>query len=448
MCFWNNMGYCDLLLVSALTGAQITVGCLLLVLLLVMVVLYLLKAREVAVLKKEVFDLRDTMRLMRYEEISLSRMLHTANKYVGPVEGTAEDAGETVAAVAGEMVVEAAVGEVVEKVVEESAEVLAGESVEESTEESVEEPVVELAEEEVLLDVEAEEVEESLASEEDMEPVVTEKVEESAEEPTEVSAEPIVIEEVVEIIESAAQKEELEPVVELVVESEPEPAMESEPADELVEVVEEVSAPQPHKHPINERRPAIPVDLFSAWFAENEDTPIEEPAPVSFDESVKTKSLADVVSEAIPSDVPAEAPAAEAPVVETYSAQENELGATSETVADVELSKEDERFCRKLERIVSTRLRNPNLNIDIIAAQFGIGRTNFYRKVRELMGMSPNDYLRKCRMERAAEMLRSTELPISDVCAQVGIPDAQYFSRVFKTYFGVTPSAYRENNNQ
>ena len=444
MCFWNNMGYCDLLLVSALTGAQITVGCLLLVLLLVMVVLYLLKAREVAVLKKEVFDLRDTMRLMRYEEISLSRMLHTANKYVGPVEGTAEDAGETVAAVAGEMVVEAAVGEVVEKVVEESAEVLAGESVEESTEESVEEPVVELAEEEVLLDVEAEEVEESLASEEDMEPVVTEKVEESAEEPTEVSAEPIAIEEVVGIIESAAQKEELEPVVESV----SEPAMESEPADELVEVVEEVSAPQPHKHPINERRPAIPVDLFSAWFAENEDTPIEQPAPVSFDESVKTKSLADVVSEAIPSDVPAEAPAAEAPVVETYSAQENELGATSEAVADVELSKEDERFCRKLERIVSTRLRNPNLNIDIIAAQFGIGRTNFYRKVRELMGMSPNDYLRKCRMERAAEMLRSTELPISDVCAQVGIPDAQYFSRVFKTYFGVTPSAYRENNNQ
>ena len=438
------MGYCDLLLVSALTGAQITVGCLLLVLLLVMVVLYLLKAREVAVLKKEVFDLRDTMRLMRYEEISLSRMLHTANKYVGPVEGTAEDAGETVAAVAGEMVVEAAVGEVVEKVVEESAEVLAGESVEASTEESVEEPVVELAEEEVLLDVEAEEVEESLASEEDMEPVVTEKVEESAEEPTEVSAEPIVIEEVVGIIESAAQKEELEPVVESV----SEPAMESEPADELVEVVEEVSAPQPHKHPINERRPAIPVDLFSAWFAENEDTPIEEPAPVSFNESVKTKSLADVVSEAIPSDVPAEAPAAEVPVVETYSAQENELGATSEAVADVELSKEDERFCRKLERIVSTRLRNPNLNIDIIAAQFGIGRTNFYRKVRELMGMSPNDYLRKCRMERAAEMLRSTELPISDVCAQVGIPDAQYFSRVFKTYFGVTPSAYRENNNQ
>lgn len=112
---------------------------------------------------------------------------------------------------------------------------------------------------------------------------------------------------------------------------------------------------------------------------------------------------------------------------------------------DVELSKEEERFCRKFERIVNARLRNPNLNIDIIAAQFGIGRTNFYRKVRELMGTSPNDYLKKCRMERAAELLGNPEMAINEVCAQVGMPDAQYFSRVFKAYFGVSPSVYREN---
>ena len=117
---------------------------------------------------------------------------------------------------------------------------------------------------------------------------------------------------------------------------------------------------------------------------------------------------------------------------------------TQEEGQSVQLSKEDERFCRKLERIVNSRMKNPNLNIDIIAAQFGIGRTNFYRKVRELMGMSPNDYLRKCRMERAAEMLCNTDLTVADVCSQVGVPDAQYFSRVFKAYFGTTPSAYRE----
>jgi AraC-like DNA-binding protein len=61
------------------------------------------------------------------------------------------------------------------------------------------------------------------------------------------------------------------------------------------------------------------------------------------------------------------------------------------------------------------------------------------------MGMSPNDYLKKCRMERAAELLGNPEMAINEVCAQVGMPDAQYFSRVFKAYFGVSPSVYREN---
>ena len=432
------------ILINSFPAASVVIGTVLLLCVVVLAVLLVLKVREVAVLKKEVFELRDTMRMMRYEEISLSRMLHTANKYVGPVEESDGEVGEPVAEEAGEMVAEAAAGEVAEEVAEEPAEESIEETIEESAVESTEEPVGEEAEE----IVEAEDAEKP--------------AEELTEEP---AAEPVVIEEVDETIEPAAQEEDPEPVVELEPEPaaeenpavEEEPAAEEELADEPVEVAEEPSAPQTHKQPINERRPAIPVDLFSAWFAENEDAPIEEPAAASFDESaepVKTKSLADVVSKVIPSEAPSEVPAVEVEEVfaEAYSAQEGELEATADATADatagVELSKEDERFCRKLERIVSTRLRNPNLNIDIIAAQFGIGRTNFYRKVRELMGVSPNDYLRKCRMERAAELLRTTEQPVSDVCAQVGMPDAQYFSRVFKTHFGVTPSAYRENNNQ
>ena len=50
-------------------------------------------------------------------------------------------------------------------------------------------------------------------------------------------------------------------------------------------------------------------------------------------------------------------------------------------------------------------------------------------------------------MERAAELLRNSELPIADICSQVGMPDAQYFSRVFKSYFGTPPSTYREQKS-
>ena len=153
---------------------------------------------------------------------------------------------------------------------------------------------------------------------------------------------------------------------------------------------------------------------------------------------------------------PAVSEVAAEPIVESTSHQVIELeqeemsiiaDEDDDAMESSELSKEDERFRRKLERIVNARMRNPNLNIDIIASQFGMGRTNFYRKVRELMGMSPNDYLRKCRMERAAELLQSSDQNIGEICSMVGIPDAQYFSRVFKSYFGVPPSSYREKND-
>jgi AraC-like DNA-binding protein len=207
------------------------------------------------------------------------------------------------------------------------------------------------------------------------------------------------------------------------------------------------------KQPINGRRPAIPTDLFAAWFEENEpDEPeastlstaeVEPLAPQSVHAPVSAPAEQEV---AVPT--ASVAPAADdteaTPVVESVELVAESGEPTEVQAPSIVLSKEDERFCRKLERIVNARMRNPNLNIDVIAAQFGIGRTNFYRKVRELMGMSPNDYLRRCRMERAAELLRTTDLPVSDVCVQIGVPDAQYFSRVFKTFYGVTPTAYRE----
>ena len=231
--------------------------------------------------------------------------------------------------------------------------------------------------------------------------------------------------------------------------------MEETSAEDLESVLEVSVTPEPRKHAINERRPAIPVDLFAAWFAENEEPSSEEPVEEKLEtlETVKVEKKEELevaqveVQEIVPEAV-AQNKAPEPVVAEVEVSSEDSATLAVEGAEETsELSKEDERFRRKLERIVNTRLRNPNLNIDIIAAQLGLGRTNFYRKVRELMGMSPNDYLRKCRMERAAELLCSSELAVSDVCVQVGMPDAQYFSRVFKAHFGVSPSIYREQQS-
>ena len=445
---------CNLLLMASLSTMWTVVVGLLAVVTLVSIVMFLLKSREVTTLKKEVEELRDTMRMMRYEELNLSRMLHTVDKDnlnsnpSGLTPNPSPELDDLIPNPSPEERGTVGIAEVPDEVFSE----------EQVIEESLaEEPVAE----------------EPIAEE----PIAEEPVaEESTEEEIDVNVADEAIENPIEILES--------PIVD---DSASSPLCEREGRDEARDVTDEPSAPAPvvigtHKQAINERRPAIPNDLFAAWFAENDAPQIEEvahdvekqetPAPEdvmpSAEESVvapaanvilETTVIADESGENTPEDL-GDSPLSgrgervEAPISEDYASSSleekeaiNEAPETETPSQSVVLSKEDERFCRKLERLVNTRMRNPNLNIDVIAAQFGIGRTNFYRKVRELMGMSPNDYLRKCRMERAAEMLRSTELPIADVCTQVGMPDAQYFSRVFKSYFGMPPSAYREQQD-
>ncbi len=403
---------CNLMLMASLPTTWLVVGIVLLVLLLVAVLLIVVKSREAYLLKKEVAELRETMLMMRYEEANLSRMLHKADK------------AEQIEAPTAEMLV----AEVEADEVAESAD--------EPEASEVSEAVTELPE----LSGSSENSENS------------ENSESSAYSGLAISQEPAVEESLVEVpaVEDTVIEE---PVAEEYVPEEPvieEPAEEESVAVESITeelhvggpiikdpIVEQPATPRPRKHAINERRPAIPNDLFAAWFEEQDNQKSQE-------ESLHEEVLVEQpIIEPVAADVSDVSPA----VLAAESAEEPLPAAEADNVASSVpkvLSKEDEKFCRKLERIVHTRMHNPNLNVDVIAAQFGMGRTNFYRKVREITSMSPNDYLRQCRMERASELLRTTDLSVVEICGQVGISDAQYFSRVFKSFYGAPPSAYRE----
>ena len=411
---------CNLMLMASLPTTWLVVGIVLLVLLLVAVLLIVVKSREAYLLKKEVAELRETMLMMRYEEANLSRMLHKADK------------AEQIEAPTAEMLV----AEVEADEVPESAD--------EPEASEVSEAVTELPEL-------------SGSSEDSVHSENSENSESSAYSELAISQEPAVEESLVEV--SAVEDTVIEePVAEEYVPEEPaieEPAAEESVAAEsmteesiteeshvgepIIEepIVEQPATPRPRKHAINERRPAIPNDLFAAWFEEQDNQKSQE-------ESLHEEVL---VEQPIIEPVAVDVNDVSSVVLAAESAEEPLPAAEADNVASSVpkvLSKEDEKFCRKLERIVHTRMHNPNLNVDVIAAQFGMGRTNFYRKVREITSMSPNDYLRQCRMERASELLRTTDLSVVEICGQVGISDAQYFSRVFKSFYGAPPSAYRE----
>lgn len=70
-----------------------------------------------------------------------------------------------------------------------------------------------------------------------------------------------------------------------------------------------------------------------------------------------------------------------------------------------------------------------------------MSRSSFYRKVKSLTGMSPNDYLKTARMNEAARLLREGYRPI-EVCERVGFTSSSYFAKCFRAQFGCLPKDY------
>ncbi len=83
------------------------------------------------------------------------------------------------------------------------------------------------------------------------------------------------------------------------------------------------------------------------------------------------------------------------------------------------------------------------LRIDELIAETGFSRGFFHRRFLTETGMTPGQFIASLRMERAKDLLSFTGTPIGEIGALCGYPDSVYFSRVFRSHTGMTPSAYR-----
>ncbi|WP_304475458.1 two-component regulator propeller domain-containing protein [uncultured Duncaniella sp.] len=126
------------------------------------------------------------------------------------------------------------------------------------------------------------------------------------------------------------------------------------------------------------------------------------------------------------------------------SAGMSEPGAHKET--QEELSPLDKKFLEKLYAYIDNSLDNCDLNVNMLGRELGFSRTNFYRKVKALTGISPNDLLRVYRLNRAAELLLTREYTVGEVGERTGFGNQSHFSSLFKKHFGVSPRAYVTNH--
>jgi len=113
-------------------------------------------------------------------------------------------------------------------------------------------------------------------------------------------------------------------------------------------------------------------------------------------------------------------------------------------VLPIHVTDKDKEFIDKIHDLIEKNMENVDFSVDTFAQTVGMGRTNFYKKIKGITGHSPNEYLRIIRMKKAAELLATTNLNVSEVSYKVGINDPFYFSKCFKAQFGKSPSQFQK----
>ena len=106
------------------------------------------------------------------------------------------------------------------------------------------------------------------------------------------------------------------------------------------------------------------------------------------------------------------------------------------------LSVADQDFIDKAAAAVSANMVNSDYSVDALASDLCMSRANLYRKMRSITGQTPTDFIRNQRLERAAQLLRTTSHTVNEIADLVGFSYASYFTKCFKDKYGVLPKDY------
>jgi len=102
----------------------------------------------------------------------------------------------------------------------------------------------------------------------------------------------------------------------------------------------------------------------------------------------------------------------------------------------------DQEFMERLHSTVMEHLSEPDLNIEALTTELGTSKSTLYRKVTANTGLNINEYIRVCRLKKAAEMLSTQKYRINEVAYQTGFSSPSYFATCFQKQFNVSPSSF------
>jgi len=99
----------------------------------------------------------------------------------------------------------------------------------------------------------------------------------------------------------------------------------------------------------------------------------------------------------------------------------------------------DEELISRFKNYILDRIADTNLNVEDISSEFGLSRAQFFRKIKAITNLGPNEFIRVVRLNKSLEILK-TGKGVSEVAYEVGFTSPSYFTKCFKGYFHKNPS--------
>ncbi len=108
------------------------------------------------------------------------------------------------------------------------------------------------------------------------------------------------------------------------------------------------------------------------------------------------------------------------------------------------ISSMDEELLKKAMEHIERNISNTDYNVESFVSDMAIGRTLLYQKINDITGMSIKEFILDIRLKRSAQLLKESDLTISEIADMTGFNNPKYFSICFKKHFELTPSEFKK----
>lgn len=108
----------------------------------------------------------------------------------------------------------------------------------------------------------------------------------------------------------------------------------------------------------------------------------------------------------------------------------------------VDIPDETKQLLEKAMAIIEDNLSDSDFNVQVLVREMGMSQSAFYRQIKAITGQSVVEFIRDIRLKRAAQLLSTGNLRVSEVAMMVGIEDIKYFRKMFQGIYNMPPSEY------